>query len=96
MGGQAFFLLAIDVACFADPAIFHARVEQLVGEAKAITPAEGFDEVLLPGELEWREQQRRARSGIPLQPTDWQAIADGLEQAGIPPDLVDAHAPDQL
>ena len=95
VGGQAFFLLAIDVAFFTEAATFETRVEQLVRDAKAIEPAEGFDEVLLPGELEWREEHRRARAGIPLQSADWQAIAGGLERAGVPRDLVAAHAPDQ-
>jgi LDH2 family malate/lactate/ureidoglycolate dehydrogenase len=93
-GGQAMYFQAIDVSFFTEPDTFRARVDQLVGEAKAIRPAEGFDEVLLPGELEWRQQQRRLREGIPLEEADWQAISSGLEQAGLPPEVAAAHAPD--
>jgi LDH2 family malate/lactate/ureidoglycolate dehydrogenase len=40
--------------------------DRLVLDALSIAPAEGFTEVLLPGELEWREEQRRLKDGIPL------------------------------
>lgn len=94
-GGQAFFLLAINVSFFTDLDTYKARVDQLVREARMIKPAEGFSEVLLPGELEWREQQKRTVSGIPLYEADWQAISNGLAKAGIPDDLLTAYAPDE-
>ncbi|MCC6176937.1 MAG: Ldh family oxidoreductase [Chloroflexi bacterium] len=93
IGGQAFFFLAIDPECFGGRETFLARVDQLVRDAKSVKAAEGFSEVLLPGELEWREEQRRSKSGIPLQEADWSALVAGLEAAGLPRDLIDAHAP---
>jgi LDH2 family malate/lactate/ureidoglycolate dehydrogenase len=92
-GGQAFFFLAIAPDFFSDEATYRARVDELVGQAKGIAPADGFKEVLLPGELEWREQQRRTREGIPLEPGDWNALAAGLVENGIPREVVERYAP---
>lgn len=94
VGGQAFFMLAINVAFFTEPATFTAKVDQLYRDAKSIPPAEGFSEVLLPGELEWRAEQERRRTGIPLYEADWSALAGGLERAGIPIEIIRAHEPD--
>ncbi len=96
LGGQAFFMLAVNVAFFTEAATYRDRVDQLWRHAKSIKPAEGFDEVLLPGELEWRTEQQRRKEGIPLYEADWQAIVGGLQRAGIPADLIDAHAPDGM
>lgn len=94
VGGQAFFFLAIDPSFFTERETFLERVDQLVRDAKSVPPAEGFSEVLLPGELEWREEQRRSKEGIPLQEGDWKALIENLGKAGIPADLVERYAPD--
>lgn len=94
VGGQAFFFLAIDPSFFTERETFRARVDQLVRDAKSVPPAEGFSEVLLPGELEWREQRKRAKDGIPLQHADWDALVENLGKAGIPAELIDRYAPD--
>jgi ureidoglycolate dehydrogenase (NAD+) len=96
IGGQAFFFLAINVSFFTELETFKARIAQLYRDAKSVRPAEGFAEVLLPGELEWRAEQERRQRGIPLQEEDWRALAAGLERAGVPADLVAAHAPERV
>ena len=40
--------------------------------------------MLLPGELEWREERRRRADGIPLYDEDWTALVQGLARAGLP------------
>ena len=42
---------------------------RLLGDLKAIPPAPGYDEVLVPGEPEARAKAERERDGIPLPPT---------------------------
>ncbi len=95
-GGQAFFFLAIDVTAFTDLPTFNARAEQLVGDAHGVAPALANGSVFLPGELEWREEQRRRGSGVPIEAGDWQALVAGLERAGIEHSVIEAHAPDGL
>jgi LDH2 family malate/lactate/ureidoglycolate dehydrogenase len=94
VGGQAFFFLALNPGAFSSPEAFVERVDQLSREAKSIKPAEGFSEVLLPGELEWREEQRRKQHGIPMPEGDWGALLRSLEAADLPRDLVERFAPD--
>lgn len=96
VGGQSFFMLAVNVGFFTEEATYRATVDQLWRDAKSIKPAEGFSEVLLPGELEWRTQEQRLKEGIPLYEADWHAIAGGLHKAGIPEEIINAHAPEGL
>ncbi|MBV9354445.1 MAG: Ldh family oxidoreductase [Chloroflexi bacterium] len=95
-GGQAFFFLAIDISAFTQLATFDARAEQLIHDAHGVAPASPNGAVLLPGELEWREEQRRQRAGVPIEAGDWQALVAGLERAGIDPSIAEGHAPDGL
>lgn len=82
--GQSFFMLAIDPELFGGGAALRERVDSLWQQVRTIPPAEGFREVLLPGELEHREEQRRRVEGIPLYDEDWTAIVQGLARAGLP------------
>jgi LDH2 family malate/lactate/ureidoglycolate dehydrogenase len=45
---------------------FKARMDTMIERLKASEPAEGFDEVLMPGEPEARREAERRRTGIPL------------------------------
>lgn len=94
VGGQAFFFLAIDPRFFSSPEVYAERVDQLISDARSIKPAEGFAEVLLPGELEWREEQKRKKEGIPLYDGDWAALLANLVAADLPRELVEQYAPD--
>ena len=92
--GQSFFMLAIDPEAFGGRAAFTQRVDALSRQVHSIRPAEGFVEVLLPGELEWRTEQQRRREGIPLYDEDWTALVQGLARAGLPAEeLASKYAP---
>jgi len=94
VGGQAFFFLAINPTFFSGPGVFPERVDQLISDARSIKPAEGFAEVLLPGELEWREEQKRKKEGIPLYDGDWAALLANLVASDLPREFVEQYAPD--
>ncbi|MGE3267476.1 MAG: Ldh family oxidoreductase [Chloroflexota bacterium] len=94
VGGQAFFFLAINPEFFSSKETFAAQVDKLTRDTKSAKVGEGFSEVLMPGELEWREEQRRIKDGIPFYDGDWQALLANLEAAGLPRDLVEQYAPD--
>jgi LDH2 family malate/lactate/ureidoglycolate dehydrogenase len=94
VGGQAFFFLALNPDFFSSREVFLERVDQLARDAKSVSPSEGFSEVLLPGELEWREEQKRSQEGIPMPEGDWSALARNLESAGIERELIERFAPD--
>jgi LDH2 family malate/lactate/ureidoglycolate dehydrogenase len=94
VGGQSFFFLAINPEFFSSREMFAERVDQLARDAKSVPPSEGFSEVLLPGELEWREEQKRSKDGIPMPDGDWNALVRNLEGSSIPRELIDRFAPD--
>jgi ureidoglycolate dehydrogenase (NAD+) len=64
--GSEHFFYAIDIAQFVDLDAFYNEVESTMNEIRALPPADGFDKVRLPGELEWERSQRWRREGIPL------------------------------
>src|SRR5215470_9036233 len=57
---------AIDIETFTDLAAYRAEVDRLVDGLRALPPAEGVTEVLVPGEPEDRTAEERTRKGVPL------------------------------
>jgi LDH2 family malate/lactate/ureidoglycolate dehydrogenase len=76
------FMLVVDPAAFS-PTDFGAQVEAFVHYLKATPPAEGFEEVLYPGELEHRTAERRHREGIPIEDATWKRLGEIAARAGI-------------
>jgi ureidoglycolate dehydrogenase (NAD+) len=64
--GQNSVLAAIDIGAFGDVEQYKANVDATIDGLKALPPAEGFDEVLVPGEPEKRTRAEREQQGIPL------------------------------
>jgi LDH2 family malate/lactate/ureidoglycolate dehydrogenase len=64
--GAGQFLLALDIARFQPVDDFAARMEALIGRMKAVPPAQGFDEVFYPGEIEARADARHRAEGLRL------------------------------
>ncbi|GEA17447.1 MAG: hypothetical protein PWR22_330 [Moorella sp. (in: firmicutes)] len=60
------FFLAMRPSLFIDLELYNARIKQAIAEIKALPPASGFDEVMLPGEPERRKKAERLANGIPL------------------------------
>jgi LDH2 family malate/lactate/ureidoglycolate dehydrogenase len=61
-----FFLGAIKIDGFATPEQYGGRIDALMDGIKACPPAPGVAEVLLPGELEFRNQDLAEKQGIEL------------------------------
>lgn len=65
-GVQNSFLVALDIASFTDVDEYKQNIDDLVAAQKTLPKADGFDEILVPGEPEYRMQAQRSKSGIPL------------------------------
>ena len=63
------FIIALDIAAFADVARFKADVDDIYGQMKGSAVMPGFGEVRLPGESAWAFAQERRAKGVPL-PTE--------------------------
>ncbi|MCG8510287.1 MAG: Ldh family oxidoreductase [Rhodospirillales bacterium] len=59
-------MMALDVSKFRDLPSFKADVDAVIDRLKATPRMEGFDEVLVPGELEFRLEEEYMRDGIPV------------------------------
>jgi ureidoglycolate dehydrogenase (NAD+) len=64
--GSEHFFYAIDISQFVEPDRFYQELDATMAEIRALPPAEGFDAVRLPGDLEWERAARWKRDGIPL------------------------------
>ena len=75
--------LAIDVARFLPLEEFQTRMERLIAGVKSARPAQGYDEILVAGDPEWRAEADRLREGIPIEETLWKRITDLAQQLGV-------------
>jgi LDH2 family malate/lactate/ureidoglycolate dehydrogenase len=76
--------LAIDIRRFLAPEDFQKRMEQLVATVKSSAPAEGYDEVMVAGDPEWRSEAIRRAHGIPLKPGALERINATARELGVP------------
>ncbi len=74
--GNALFIAALRVEAFRPLEDFFAEVQGLVERIKSCPPAEGFGEVMLPGENAHRHYVRREREGLEVDAVAWQQIAE--------------------
>jgi uncharacterized oxidoreductase len=74
--GRGLLFLALDVEVFTSLDGFRSHVETLVDYVRSCPPAPGFEEVLAPGEFEYRRRQERQRDGFEIPEQTWQTISD--------------------
>ncbi len=66
--------VAIDAGIFRPSGDFTEVADATIRRIKAIPPAPGFDEVLLPGEPELRTRAKRLAEGISLPESSWETL----------------------
>lgn len=62
---------------------FKERADEIIREARAVPPAPGFTEVMVPGDPETRARAERSRTGIPMHDDVWSSIVKAAESVGI-------------
>lgn len=77
--------LAFDVGWFMEPATFNERMQALIAEIKASELRPGFDEVLVPGELEHRRETDKRANGVPLPADEIEALLALANDLGVAP-----------
>jgi LDH2 family malate/lactate/ureidoglycolate dehydrogenase len=88
------FFLAIEVARFMPLEEFQKRMQSLVQLVKSSQPAQGFEEVLVAGEPEWRAEQQRRRDGITLSEGVWQNLTEAAKKLNVAvPERDPSHNP---
>jgi len=77
------FFLAINVDAFIPIRDFKAAVDKAVLELRSSPPAPGYESVLIPGEIEYRTEQKRLLKGIPLSYETWQRLKKLCEKLRV-------------
>ena len=80
--GNGICFIVVDVEAFQSRERFGELVEDMKGFIKSSPPAEGFREVALPGELDFRLMRQRLADGIPLDDRTWKAIGEAAREVG--------------
>ncbi len=75
--------LALDPAVFRPARDYAAVADATLRRIKAVPPAQGFSEVLIPGEPELRSRARRREEGISLPDSSWQTLQQQAARCGV-------------
>ena len=81
--------IAVDIAAFTEVGAFVENAEELAKAIKAQPRADGFDEVLMPGERGDRILAERRANGIPVPRDQWDALVEAAASYGLQPPTVD-------
>ncbi len=79
------FFLAISVEHFMEPELFLSRIQEYIQQLKSSDLISGVDEILVPGEPDWRSIQRSLREGIVLDEETWSTLHRLSAEFGVPP-----------
>jgi len=77
------FFLAMRPDLFVPMAEYRARMDTLVERIRACPKAEGFSEILLPGEIEAREEEKRRKTGIPYGAAEIETLQQEAARIGV-------------
>jgi len=80
--------IAIDITRFLPVDEFRARMDRLIRIMKTTPPAKGYSEVLVAGDPEWRSEEERQRSGVPVGHGTWKALCEAGDRLGVAAPLV--------
>ena len=75
-------MIALNIDSFSDLEEFKNTVDETIDSWKNSSPRPGFNEILFPGEMEWRRVPEREKNGIPLSDSvvaELRQVAEELE-----------------
>ena len=81
--GNGVLFQVMNIAAFEDIDDFKRRTRALVDHVKSARPRAGVDEVLFPGEPEYRTSQRRQQEGVRLPESLWTAVCALAAELGV-------------
>jgi len=81
--GNGVFFQAIDIESFMPVDGFKRQMDGLVRTVKSSKLRPGFEEILIPGELEFRTEQKRLKEGIYVPEKTWEEIKNLADQMNV-------------
>ncbi len=76
-------MIVIDIAQFGMLTAFQDQVRELIAYVKSSPPAPGFEEILVPGEMEHRQRTDRLENGISIDESAWQQLVRLGQSLGV-------------
>jgi len=76
-------LIVVDPEAFGGAQAFRGNVQEIVEYMKSAAPAVEGEEVLVPGEPEYRRLDERLKTGIPLPDKTWNELQELAERLGL-------------
>jgi ureidoglycolate dehydrogenase (NAD+) len=83
LGTQNSIVAALNIGMFTDFKAYCGHIDNLIDGIKGLPTADGFDEVLVPGEPEYRIHDDRASEGIPLPEGTAVNLRDVAQRLGV-------------
>jgi len=77
------FLLALDIKRWMPVEQFKQRMGEMLAEFSDLPPADGFDRVYYPGQIEGLRRQQRAIEGIPIDPGLYEELEGLGDKYGV-------------
>ena len=82
-GFNGVFMMAVHLEAIKPLEQFVAEVDALIDHVKSSRLAPGFDEILVPGELEARTRQVREREGVSIDDVTWSQLTQTATELGV-------------
>ncbi|HHX63370.1 MAG TPA: Ldh family oxidoreductase [Chloroflexi bacterium] len=79
----AMVLMAVNIEAFQPLEQFCAMMDELIVATKAARKAPGAEEILVPGEIEWKTREQRLRDGIDVPEAAWERIVEAGAAHGV-------------
>ena len=86
--GNGVCFIVVDPSAFCPLDEFRRLMDETVAYIKSSQTAPGFEEVLVPGELEFRTLRQRAKDGIPVDTATLEAMREHGARLGVNADLL--------
>lgn len=81
---QGVLLIVVRIEAFCPIEQFRDMVLEFAQQLKTTPRGAGCEEILLPGEPEWRSKATREREGIPVPDRTWERLAETANGLGLP------------
>lgn len=81
--GNGVFILALNPVAFTSLDAFGKQVEDFAAYLKSSPTAPGFTEILMPGEVEIREEKKRRAEGIFVEDETWRQVVELARTYGV-------------
>lgn len=83
LGVNGPIIVVIDISLFTELDHFIDEIEAQCARIKQSAPAEGVEQVYLPGEIELLTEAQRSRDGIPIPESTWAELAATADRYGV-------------